>query len=71
VPLTFTGEALKTNNSTNYRAIGSHGELVIVEASHEALQDYGEGAVQQKAGAKYDLMEIQNDRVTVKTTDFH
>jgi hypothetical protein len=71
MPLTFPGESLKTINSTEYRAIGSHGELVIVEASDEALQHYGEVAVQQKASAKYDLMEVQSNRVTVKTTDFH
>jgi hypothetical protein len=57
-------------NSTEYRAIGSHGELVIVHAADEVLQDYGEVAVQQNASAKYDLVEIQNNTVTVKTTDF-
>ena len=71
MPLTFTGKSLKTINSTDYRAIGSHGELVIVEASDEVLQDYGEVVVQQKASAKYDLVEMQNNRVMVKTTDFH
>jgi hypothetical protein len=71
MPLTLTGESLKTINSTDYPAIGSHGELVIVEASDQVLQDYGEVVVQQKASAKYDLVEIQNNRVTVEATDFH
>jgi hypothetical protein len=49
--LSFTGDALKTIHTANYRAIGSHGELIIAEASHEAVQDCGEAAVQQKRAA--------------------
>jgi hypothetical protein len=33
---------------TSYKATGSQGEMVAVEASHEALQDYGESACFQK-----------------------
>jgi hypothetical protein len=62
--------SLETINSTNYKAIGSQGELVIVEGSHEAIQDYGEDAVQQKASDKYDAGLVSNNIVTVRTADF-
>jgi hypothetical protein len=68
--LSFTGDALKTIHTANYRAIGSHGELIIAEASHEAVQDCGEAAVQQKASSKYDEAQVLNNIITVKTSDF-
>jgi hypothetical protein len=70
MPLSFTGESLQTMNTTNYKATGSQGELVIVEASHEALQDFGEAAVQQRAGSKYDAGYVSNNIVNVRTSDF-
>jgi hypothetical protein len=71
MPLRFTGEWLPTINSKDYRAFGSReNELIIVEASHEALHDYGETAVKQRANDKYDAQQIQNNRITVRTSDF-
>jgi hypothetical protein len=60
----------RNHQCTNYKAIGSQGELVIVEGSHEAIQDYGEDAVQQKASEKYDAGLVSNNIVTVRTADF-
>lgn len=70
MPLSFTGESLQTMNSTNYKATGSQGELVIVEASHEALQDFGEDAVHRAASRKYDAGRVSNNMVSVRTSDF-
>src|SRR5882762_6725419 len=36
---------MKTMTGTSYKANGLRGEMVIVEASHEALQNYGESAL--------------------------
>jgi hypothetical protein len=68
--LSFTCDALKNIKTDNYREIGSHGELIIAEASHEAVQDCGEAAVQQKASSKYDEAQVLNNIITVKTSDF-
>jgi hypothetical protein len=68
--LTFTGESIATTNGTDYRATGSRGESIVVEASHEALQVHGVVAVQQKAVAKYEEEEMFNNKVTVGTADF-
>lgn len=70
MPLSFTDKSLQTINSTDYKAIGSHGELIIVEASHEAIQVYGEVTVQARASAKYDANQMANNKVTVRTADF-
>ncbi|MEW6641717.1 MAG: hypothetical protein AB1586_14530 [Pseudomonadota bacterium] len=61
---------MNTMTGTSYKASGSQGELVIVEASHEALQDYGEAACQQKGSQKYDAGDVSNNKVQVRTTDF-
>jgi hypothetical protein len=68
--LSFTGESVQTLNTTDYKAIGSQGEQIIVKASHEAIQDYGEVAVQAKAIEKYNDNQIVNHTVTVQTPDF-
>jgi hypothetical protein len=70
MPLSFADQSLQTMNSTNYKATGSQAELVIVEVSHEALQDYGESAAHQKASDKYDAGQVFNNTVTVRTSDF-
>jgi hypothetical protein len=70
MPLSFSGDKHTTINSTDYRAFGSQNEMIIVEASHEAIQDFGEDAVQYKASAKYDTGQASNNRVTVRTSDF-
>jgi hypothetical protein len=70
MPLTFTGKFLKTLNNTNYRALGSEGELIVVEASDEAVKDFGEDTVQAKASDKYAAGDISNNIITVKTSDF-
>ena len=70
MPLSYTGESMNTMTGTSYKASGSQGELVIVEISHEALQDYGEAACQQKGSQKYDSGAISNNKVYVRTGDF-
>jgi hypothetical protein len=70
MPLTYFGESRSTLNGTRYRTTGSKGEDVVVEASHEALKDYGETKVQQKASDKYDAGEVHENKVTVRTSDF-
>jgi hypothetical protein len=69
--LSFTGEFLQTMNTNDYKAFGSPGEQIIVKASHEAIQDYGEVAVQAKAVEKYNDNQVINHTVTVETSDFH
>jgi len=61
---------MKTMTGTSYKATTPQGEMIIIEASHEALQDYGEAAVKHKASAKYDAGQVENNKVTVRTTDF-
>jgi hypothetical protein len=68
--LSFTGESLQTTNTTDYKAIGSQGEQIIVKASHDAIHDYGEAAVQAKAVEKYNDNQVVNHTVTVRTSDF-
>jgi len=58
----FSGESHTTLNGTMYRATGSKGETVVVEASHEAIRDYGEAAVKHKASEKYDGGQVQDHR---------
>jgi hypothetical protein len=70
MPLNFSGDSLATINGTVYRATGSNGENIVVEASHEAMQDYGEPRVQAKANDKYDAGLVYDSKVTVRTTDF-
>ena len=70
MPLSYTDESMQTMTGTSYKAMGSQNELVIVEASHEALQDYGEAACQQKGSQKYDAGQVSNNIVTVRTSDF-
>ena len=70
MPLTYSGESHATLNGTRYRATGSRDEAVVVEASHEALQDHGQAKVQQKASDKYDAGEVHENKVTVRTSDF-
>ena len=68
--LSFTGESMQTTNTTAYKAFGSQGEQIIVKASHEAIQAYGEAAVQAKAVEKYNDNQVVNHMVSVQTSDF-
>jgi len=70
MPLSFSGEKHTSLSGTSYRAFGSQKEMIIVEASHEAIQDYGEDTVQAKASAKYDDGQVSNNKVTISTSDF-
>jgi len=70
MPLTYTGESHDSLNSTSYKTTGSSGEIVIVEASHEAIQDYGKDTVQARASHKYDAGHVSNNKVIIRTTDF-
>lgn len=58
--LSFTGELMQTTNTTDYKAFGSQGEQIIVKASHEAIHDYGEAAVQTKAVEQYNDNQVVN-----------
>lgn len=70
MPLDFSGDPHKTMNGAIYRAKGSNGEIVVVEASYEAIQDYGEPRVQAKANDKYDAGLVYENKVTVRSSDF-
>jgi len=71
MPLSFTDDVLEKVDEYRYRAIGSkNDEMIIVVASHESVQDYGEQKVKQKASDKYDSDEVTENRVTVRTADF-
>ncbi len=70
MPLDFSGEPHAIINGTIYRAIGSNGKTIVVEASREAIEDFGEARVQAKANDKYDAGLVYDGKVTVRTTDF-
>jgi hypothetical protein len=70
MPLDFSGDSHTTMNGTIYRTKGSHGETIVVEASQEAIEDFGEARVQAKANDKYDAGLVYDSKVTVGTTDF-
>lgn len=70
MPLIYTGETLDMLNTISFRAQGSDGEIVVVEASHQVVQDYGEYAVHEKGSHKYDAGDVHNNKVTVRTADF-
>lgn len=70
MPLDFSGDSHTTTNGTIYRTTGNNGETVVVEASYEAIQDYGEPRVQAKANDKYDAGLVYDGKVTVDPTDF-
>ena len=69
--LKYTGETHTDLNGTLFKATGDNGEHIIVHGSHEALKDYGEDRVKQKACDKYNANEIHSGKITVFTTDFH
>lgn len=63
-----------TLEGENARTKDDHGNIVIVSASHEAVQDYGWDAILDVASNKYDAGEIVPNRnpplVRVTTADF-
>jgi len=70
VPLNFSGQQIKTETGTNFEAF-DHQKRVVVKASDEALQDYGENSVRLKASDKYDEGRVETDgSVRVTTSDF-
>jgi hypothetical protein len=70
MPLTYTGESMQTMTGASYKAMGSQNELVIVDISHEAIQDFGEDTCQAKGSQKYDAGQVSNNTVTVRASDF-
>jgi hypothetical protein len=70
MPLTAFVQTLSNLNSTKYTAKGSKEETVLVDVSHEAMQDQEVARVQQKASDKYDAGIIDEGQVTVRTSDF-
>jgi hypothetical protein len=61
---------MQTMTGTSYKAMGSQNEPVIVDISHEAIQDYGDDACQAKGRQKYDAGQVSNNTVIVRTSDF-
>jgi hypothetical protein len=70
MPLNFSGDSQTTPDGTTYRTIGNNGETVTVEASYEAIEDYGEPRVQAKANDKYDAGLVFDGKITIDPTDF-
>lgn len=72
--LRFTGRKVLIAGTSMYSLEAfdvSSGGRVKVRASLEALQDYGDDAVEQKAIDKYDAAQFDGDWITVTTTDFN
>ena len=70
MPLYFSGEAVETLNGPIMRAKDSNGKTVIVRASSEAIQDYGELKVQEVASDMFDRGQCEADgSVFVRTGD--
>jgi hypothetical protein len=61
--LKYTGETDTDLNGTLFKATGDNGEHIIVYGSHEALKDYGEDRVKQKACDKYNHNEIHSGKI--------
>lgn len=73
MPLTATGQEAKTETGVNARATNSTGEVVIVSATCESIQDYGWGTIWAVASDKYDSDNVDRDgpvpKVAVSTAD--
>ena len=54
VSLTDTGARVETLSGVNAEAHNGLGATVVISATHEAIQDYGWGAIFKVASAKYD-----------------
>jgi hypothetical protein len=70
MPLSFQDDSIESLSHKRYRAIGSRDEQIIVEVSHEALADYGQQRVLQKARDKYDTGKAVDGKLTVDSSDF-
>jgi hypothetical protein len=70
MPLSFQDDSNENLSHKRYRAIGSRDEQIIVEVSHEALADYGQQRVLQKARDKYDAGKVVDGKLTVDSSDF-
>lgn len=71
MPLRFTGKQTVTDNFHHLLEAKDGETRVVVLASQEAVEDFGLGAVQEKAAEKYAAGLIEGDgRVKVFTTDF-
>lgn len=60
MPLTPTGHYNRRLDSTSFRAIDGGGRIVIVEASQEALDDFGRSLVWMAADRKYEAGQFDN-----------
>ena len=71
MPLSYSGDPSTTLNGTRYRATGSRqGEEILVDASHEAIENFGEKRVKEKASEKYDAGNVSLDKISVRIADF-
>jgi hypothetical protein len=70
LPLQYTGEHHISLSGTRFKAIGSQGEHIMVQGSHEAIEDYGEDAVKRKGSDKYDAGETREGTLIILTSDF-
>jgi hypothetical protein len=70
MPLIFTGQQAKTMTGVSLQATNSEGESVVVQASDEAIQDFGMGRVQDVASNKYDKGQTEGDgSIFIRTVD--
>lgn len=75
--LRYTGESAVNPNTFGENIFAYDGEVkVVVEASNEAIQDYGREAVLRKGSEKYTTGDFEPEvgniprKVTVRTSDF-
>jgi hypothetical protein len=70
MPLNFSGEAVETLNGLTLRATDSNGKTVVVRASSQAIQDYGQSVVERVASDLFDRGQLEADgSVFVRTRD--
>jgi hypothetical protein len=57
--LTDTGERVDTLSATNAKAHDHDGNIVVVSASHEVIQDFGWSAIFDAATLKFDAGQAE------------
>jgi hypothetical protein len=71
MPLQYTGMKVPNpNGGVSFRCTDQGGKTVAVHASDEVVHDFGELAVLKKGSDKFDAGSINDNVVTVYTTDF-
>lgn len=73
MPLTYTDEKVPYLGGTSFQATDKHsGKAVVVRATDEAIQDYGEVEVMAMGETKYDDRVVGGTDaiVVVSTSDF-